>query len=79
MGSQRGNGIISNCYATGAVDGGGGGNNDIGGLVGRQLSGGSIVASYATGAVNGGDNASIGGLVALSRGVTPASVMVLAC
>ena len=63
VGLQAGSGIISNCYATGAANGGSGGDN-IGGLVGFQTDSANIVASYATGAANGGDNSdSVGGLV----------------
>ncbi|SEK09726.1 filamentous hemagglutinin family N-terminal domain-containing protein [Variovorax sp. OK212] len=44
-------GLITNSYATGDVTGGQG---NIGGLAGRNISGGRIVDSYATGNVTGG-------------------------
>ena len=54
-------GIISNSYAAGDVSG----NEDIGGLVGRN-EGGEITNSYATGTTTG--TSSVGGLVSYSSG-----------
>ena len=64
---------ITASYATGDADGGGGGNDRVGGLVG--LSRGSITASYATGDADGGDGGHnrVGGLVGLSYGSITAS------
>ncbi len=50
-------GTVSNCYATGIVDG----NNAIGGLVGVNFVRGTISNCYAIGAVSGNEN--VGGLV----------------
>ncbi len=63
VGQQNG-GSITASYATGAADGGGGGDDHVGGLVGQQESG-TISASYATGAADGGDGDFdvVGGLV----------------
>jgi len=55
-------GTISNCYATGNVNG----NIDTGGLVGDNGGGGKILNCYATGNVNG--NANTGGLVGRDYG-----------
>ena len=50
-------------YATGAVDGGDGDRDNVGGLVGYNQ-GDLITASYATGMVDGGDGSDrVGGLV----------------
>ncbi len=53
-----GSSSISNSYATGSVSGSG---NDVGGLVGYNVSSSSIDNSYATGSVSGGSY--VGGLV----------------
>ncbi len=58
VGFQISSGSIENAYATGAVSG----NDEVGGLVGYQVSG-SIENAYATGAVSGSEN--VGGLVGL--------------
>ena len=57
-------GSIIASYATGAVNGGAGGDY-VGGLIGwSSTGGGSIIASYATGVVNGGTGGDyVGGLV----------------
>jgi hypothetical protein len=61
------NGIINNCYSTGAVSGGNG-SYYFGGLLGI-LDGGDISNCYATGTVTGGDGSwSLGGLVGRSHG-----------
>ncbi len=53
------NGIVTACYATGAVSGG---SDYVGGLVGNNISGGGILTTcYATGAVIG--SSFVGGLV----------------
>ena len=56
-------GTITASHASGAVDGGDGNDDWVGGLVG--VNGGTITASYATGAVDGGDGTGdrAGGLV----------------
>ena len=56
-------GSIINSYAMGNVSGAG---DDIGGLVGINISPGSIINSYATGLASGDD--SVGGLVGESHG-----------
>ena len=74
MGYQGGASITAS-YATGAVAGGGGVFDAVGGLVGQQ-GGGSITASYATGAVAGNDGGDdyVGGLVGFqSYGLITAS------
>ena len=60
---STGGGTIQNSYATGAADGGAGGSDNVGGLVGR--SSGTIQNSYATGAADdsGGISGDVGGLV----------------
>ena len=64
VGFQNG-GSITASYATGNADGGDGGQDRVGGLVGQQGSGGSITASYATGNADGGAGNTdlVGGLV----------------
>ena len=63
VGVNEFNGSIIASYAVGNVDGGGGGNSNVGGLIGSN--GGSIIASYAVGNVDGGggDNSDVGGLI----------------
>ena len=66
VGENETGGMITNCYATGNVDG----NDDVGGLVGDNLfttfGFGIITNSYATGSVKG--NNAVGGLVAFNPG-----------
>jgi hypothetical protein len=57
------NGLISNCYATGAVSG----RREIGGLAGRNYFDGTIVNCYATGQVDGDEN--VGGLVGINEDI----------
>jgi hypothetical protein len=57
-------GVITQSYATGAVNGGA--NMDAGGLVGVNF--GSIIQTYATGAVSGVGAVITGGLVGLNEG-----------
>ena len=66
-------GTISASYAAGTVAGKGDHDNNMGGLVGRNV--GAISASYATGAVAGNDNNSgnTGGLVGRNEGAISAS------
>ena len=53
-------GMITDCYATGAVSG----DYSVGGLVGRNYSGGIVAACYSTGLVTGSNNGiETGGLV----------------
>ena len=64
VGSQN-SGSITASYATGNADGGAGGFDRVGGLVGEQGGAGSITGSYATGNADGGDGIqdAVGGLV----------------
>ena len=64
------NGSITASYATGNADGGGGDFDNVGGLVGSQVSGSSITASYATGDAHGGSGQvdRVGGLVGEQKG-----------
>ncbi len=59
----RNDGVISNCYSTLSVSGGG---VNVGGLVGSLWMGASIIDSYATGAVTTPSNY-VGGLVGASN------------
>ena len=63
VGISEGNSDISNCYATGSVNG----RDYVGGLVGSSEGNSDISNCYATGSVNGNNNF-IGGLVGDSYG-----------
>ena len=56
-------GLISDCYATGAVSG----NREIGGFAGRNFSYGTIINCYATGQVDGDEN--VGGFVGINEDI----------
>ena len=62
-------------YATGAVDGGDGRDDNVGGLVGLNNFDGTITASYASGDGDGGDGDGdqVGGLVGYNSGTITAS------
>ena len=71
VGLNRG-GVIIASYATGTAHGGDGVGDDVGMLVGNNLS--EIIASYATGNAHGGDgDDSVGGLVGNNSGTIIAS------
>jgi hypothetical protein len=71
-------GTITDCYATGSVEGGFDTNcgNTTGGLVGYNYKNGTITDCYATGKVTGGDDT--GGLVGCNYGAHHQAVMPLA-
>ncbi|WP_206193249.1 beta strand repeat-containing protein, partial [Aliarcobacter cryaerophilus] len=58
------NGLIQNSYSSGSVNG----NEQVGGLVGRNWGGGRVQNSYASGSVTGFNE--VGGLVGRSEGST---------